>query len=246
MALPWLQIIDAVLGVANFTRGRAFRADVPPDRLALSPDSRRLELERMAMERERAERALNLELLRQAGDREIGRLRVVALVAVIAWVGTLLVSTWRYARRAGRRRRVLGDAARGAGLLVCRTGSHCRDPRPERGVTPERLVVWRRGCPRPVAHDRGPRDGGHRGHDGVIVGPAEAGHYERHYTRGNHITRRRPPAARSVRLQPDRVVSRTWETARQARASIPDRAPASRAACRQCPGRRRAPAEAAA
>ena len=122
MPVPWLQIIDAVLGVTNFARGRKLPAAndeqlqqqqleagarVPgalETRLAgvvvaalkevFDRDSRRLELEREQLdaERQRAERALKLELLRQAGDREIGRLRLLAGVAVAAWLGTLLFS----------------------------------------------------------------------------------------------------------------------------------------------------------
>ena len=59
---------------------------------AFDRDTRRLDLEReqMEAERRRAERAMRLELLRQAGDREIGRLRLVAGIAVAAWIGTLL------------------------------------------------------------------------------------------------------------------------------------------------------------
>jgi len=58
---------------------------------AFDRDTRRLDLERAQLdaERERAERALKLELLRQAGDREIGRLRLLAAVAVALWLGTL-------------------------------------------------------------------------------------------------------------------------------------------------------------
>ena len=54
-------------------------------------DSRRLELERAQVEaeRERAERALKLELLRQRADREIGRMRLLAAVGVVGWLGTL-------------------------------------------------------------------------------------------------------------------------------------------------------------
>ena len=54
-------------------------------------DNRRLELERAQIdeERERAERALRLELLRQRADREIGRLRLLAAVGVVGWLGTL-------------------------------------------------------------------------------------------------------------------------------------------------------------
>ncbi len=54
-------------------------------------DSRRLELERAQVEaeRERAERALKLELLRQRADREIGRMRLLSAVGVVGWLGTL-------------------------------------------------------------------------------------------------------------------------------------------------------------
>jgi len=51
---------------------------------AFDRDARRLDLEREALEaeRQRAERALKLELLRQAADRETSRLRLLAGVAV--------------------------------------------------------------------------------------------------------------------------------------------------------------------
>lgn len=119
MPVPWLQVIDAALGVANFARGRK----PPPSevgsqqvgvgghptgglearlagvvvaalREAFERDSRRLDLEReqLEAERQRAERALRLELQRQAGEREIGRLRLLAGVAGTAWIATLLLS----------------------------------------------------------------------------------------------------------------------------------------------------------
>jgi hypothetical protein len=124
MPVPWLQLIDAALGVANFARGRqAAHPAAPPDesmqsidagartpgglearmagvvvaalKEAFDRDSRRLELEReqLAAERQRAERALKLELQRQAGDREIGRMRLLAGVAGVAWVATLFLTT---------------------------------------------------------------------------------------------------------------------------------------------------------
>src|SRR5205823_6031256 len=70
---------------------------------AFDRDTRRLELEReqVEAERARADRALRLELLRQAGEREIGRLRLVAGVAVASWLGTLLFSTRLVAGGAG-------------------------------------------------------------------------------------------------------------------------------------------------
>lgn len=119
MPIPWLGLIDLALGLGNLARGSQKRsADPENEQLttsgrALGPldarlagvmvsalkevfdrDSRRLELEREQMEAERlrAERALRLEQLRQAGDREIGRLRLVAGVAVAAWLGTLFFS----------------------------------------------------------------------------------------------------------------------------------------------------------
>src|SRR6185436_6554176 len=108
MPVPWLRIIDTIFGVTDFARGRLPPAQSDgPDQLvpgsgalghlearlagvvvaalreAFDRDSRRLELEREQIEgeRQRAERALKLELLRQAGDREVGRLRLLAGVA---------------------------------------------------------------------------------------------------------------------------------------------------------------------
>jgi len=62
---------------------------------AFDRDHQRLELERERLdaERQRAERALRAELRRQAADREIGRLRLLAGLAVGSWLGTLLFST---------------------------------------------------------------------------------------------------------------------------------------------------------
>jgi hypothetical protein len=119
MPVPWLQVIDAALGIANFARGRKSPAPaegsqqievggqatgglearlagvvVAALREAFDRDSRRLDLEReqLEAERERAERALRLELQRQAGEREIGQLRLLAGVAATAWVATLVLS----------------------------------------------------------------------------------------------------------------------------------------------------------
>jgi hypothetical protein len=125
MPLPWLQILDAVIGVTDIVRSRKIRslADtqqpaagqqleagprgaagalearlagvvVAALKEAFDRDARRIEFEReqAAAERERAERVLRLELLRQAGDREIGRLRLVAGVAAASWIGTLFFS----------------------------------------------------------------------------------------------------------------------------------------------------------
>jgi hypothetical protein len=119
MPIPWLRILDLALGVTNVAQARR-RPSAEPDQEALATgsrtlghletrlagvmvaavreaferDSRRLELERDQMEAEhaRAERALRLELRRQAGEREVGRLRLLAAVAVASWLGTLFFS----------------------------------------------------------------------------------------------------------------------------------------------------------
>ena len=144
MALPWLRILDAVIGVTDLARSRRIRtmADeqqqqqqletsarggaggivearlagvvVAALKEAFDRDTRRLELEReqAAAERERADRALKLELRRQAGDREIGRLRLLAGVAVVAWLGTLFFSARLMGGAAGAR------AALGGGWML--------------------------------------------------------------------------------------------------------------------------------
>lgn len=118
MAMPWLRILDAAIGMTDLMRSRTRVASdsespqlsvgalggiearlagvvVAALREAFDRDTRRLELEReqIESERRRAERMLQLELMRQAGDREIGRLRLVAGVAVASWIGTLFFSS---------------------------------------------------------------------------------------------------------------------------------------------------------
>ena len=120
MPVPWLRILRAVIGISDFAltpaRGRIGGEEderlVPGTRAlgqletrlagvvvaalkeAFDRDSRRLELEREQLEAEhrRAERLLRLELLRQAGDREVGRLRLLAGLAAGSWLGTLFFS----------------------------------------------------------------------------------------------------------------------------------------------------------
>lgn len=66
---------------------------------AFERDHARLELERVQMDeqRRRAEEAMRLELRRQAVDREIGRLRLLAGTALVGW----LASVSLFAVRAG-------------------------------------------------------------------------------------------------------------------------------------------------
>ena len=118
MPVPWFQILNTVAGlteVARRIRRPASEADEPGSlataggttietrlagvvvaalKEAFDRDHQRLEIEReqIEAERERAERALRLELARQAADREIARLRLAAGVAVASWIGTLFFS----------------------------------------------------------------------------------------------------------------------------------------------------------
>jgi hypothetical protein len=84
-------------------------------------DTRRLDLEReqAEAERARAERALRLELLRQAADREIGRLRLMAGVALASWLGTMVLAP----RLAGGS--VAGRVALGSGWLFLLAALAC-------------------------------------------------------------------------------------------------------------------------
>jgi hypothetical protein len=102
MALPWVRIIDGLLGATDMVRWVRGKSDVPAPssggglehRLAgvvvsalketFDRDRARLELEqqRADEERLRAERAFRLELLRQAGDREISRQRLLGALAI--------------------------------------------------------------------------------------------------------------------------------------------------------------------
>lgn len=114
MAVPWLRLIDGVLGardVIRVVRNRALEAPAEPSasaleaplagvvvsalREAFNRDSERLDLERRRLddERARAADALRLEMLRQAGEREIGRLRLLAIVALASLLGSLFLVT---------------------------------------------------------------------------------------------------------------------------------------------------------
>jgi hypothetical protein len=117
MPIPWLRLIDAALGFGDIVRragGRNLEASrseaiasarggletrlagviVGALKEAFDRDHQRLELERQHLESERlrVERAMRLEQLRQAGEREIGRLRLVAGVALASWLGTLVAA----------------------------------------------------------------------------------------------------------------------------------------------------------
>ena len=118
MYVPWLRILRTVVGFTEIARlvggGRADRAakrvatageavGQPRTRLggaiaalqeAFNRDARWLDLERerIEAERERAALARRLELRRQAADREIRRLRLLAGVAAASWIAALFLA----------------------------------------------------------------------------------------------------------------------------------------------------------
>jgi hypothetical protein len=115
MALPWPQLIDGAIGVIDLLRSRRIRSLTaraqPPTAAGAAGltavvtstvrdeiERERLQLLRERDERERAERqraelAMMLELQRQAGEREISRLRLLAGIAAATWIATLALAT---------------------------------------------------------------------------------------------------------------------------------------------------------
>ncbi len=64
---------------------------------AFDRDHARLELDRAQVDqqRRRAEEALRLELRRQAADREVARLRLLAGTSMVGWIASVLLLGWR-------------------------------------------------------------------------------------------------------------------------------------------------------
>jgi hypothetical protein len=77
---------------------------------AFDRDSARLEMERSQLdaERRRAEEALRAELRRQAADRMLGQLRLVAVMAVLTWALSAALGVWMPGMRASVPRILLG------------------------------------------------------------------------------------------------------------------------------------------
>jgi hypothetical protein len=138
MAFPWMRLLDAAFGMSDIARRMAGAREAPPAppatatgtggplearlagvvvaalKEAFDRDTRRLDLERehIEAERARAEQALRLDLRRQAGERELGRLRLVAAIAIVSWLATLFFS--RDLLQGG----VAARAALGAGWIL--------------------------------------------------------------------------------------------------------------------------------
>lgn len=80
-------------GLAGHLEARLTNVVVAALKEAFDRDHARLELERAQMEeqRRRAEEAMRLELRRQAADREVGRLRLLAGTALVGWIASVLI-----------------------------------------------------------------------------------------------------------------------------------------------------------
>jgi hypothetical protein len=117
MPIPWLRLLDIALGVTNLAQSRAARVDEESEAAVGAPahhdsglasvvasglrevferDARRMQMlhEKVEADRQRAERALRVELLSRAADREASRLRLLAGCALLSWIGTIVVGVW--------------------------------------------------------------------------------------------------------------------------------------------------------
>ena len=116
----WMQVLDAVSGLVQMS-GR-FRRNAPGDltvppaaggplgqletrlagvvvaalKEAFDRDRARMDLERAQMdaERQRAEEALRAELRRQAAERALGQLRLIAVMAIGIWMLSAALAVW--------------------------------------------------------------------------------------------------------------------------------------------------------
>ena len=97
-------------GLAGQLEARLTNVVVAALKEAFDRDHARLELERAQIEdqKRRAEEAMRLELRRQAADRELGRLRLLAGVALVGWIASVLVLGIRLAEASTVARVVLG------------------------------------------------------------------------------------------------------------------------------------------
>ena len=106
---------SAAEGLAGRVETRLTSVLVAALKEAFDRDHARLEFERAQLEEERrrAEEALRAELRRQAADRELLRLRMLAGTALIGWIASLAA----FAARAGAASPA-GRSATGAGWLL--------------------------------------------------------------------------------------------------------------------------------
>ncbi len=129
----WMRVLDTLSGLAQLT-GRVRRPAEPDGgplatgnpigqletrlagvvvaalKEAFDRDRARMDLERAQMdsERQRAEDALRAELRRQAAERVLGQLRLVAVMAIGTWMLSAALGVWLPGMRAGAPRLMMG------------------------------------------------------------------------------------------------------------------------------------------
>ena len=151
----WMRVLDTVSGLARMggkLRSLSVDSGIAPGpggtgtletrlagvvvaalKEAFDRDRARMDLERSQLEseRRRAEEALAAELRRQAAERALGQLRLLAIMAVGTWMLSAALAVWLPGMRAGLPRALLGTGwALAFGALGCTfAGSH-------------RIAVW--------------------------------------------------------------------------------------------------------
>src|SRR5688572_24531517 len=113
---------SATHGLTGQIEARLTNVVVAALKEAFDRDHARLELERAQLDeqRRRGEETLRLELRRQAADRELGRLRLLAGVALVGWIGSVLLLVARLADASTASRAVV---AAGWVLLLAALGA---------------------------------------------------------------------------------------------------------------------------
>lgn len=122
----WMRVVDTVGTLAGRLRGGVPATQQPgaPGALetrlagvvvaalkeAFDRDRARMDLERAQVEseRRRAEEALAAELRRQAAERALGQLRLLAIIAIGTWMLSAALAVWLPGMRAGLPRTLLG------------------------------------------------------------------------------------------------------------------------------------------
>ena len=140
----WMRVIETVNGLARMggrlrsmtldpgtaaTQGTAGALEtrlagvvVAALKEAFDRDRARMDLERAQIdsERQRAEEALTAELRRQAAERALGQLRLLAIMAIGTWMLSAALAVWLPGMRAGLPRGLLGTGwAFAFGALGC-------------------------------------------------------------------------------------------------------------------------------
>ena len=143
----------AAQGLANQIENRLTNVVVAALKEAFDRDHARLELERqqLAEQQRRAEAALRLELRRQAADRELARLRLIAGAALLGWLASVVLLVIRLAAAtvASRSLLVAGWVLLLAGAGAAfeaqrRVGSHVSDSgeSPSAGSRTATAALW--------------------------------------------------------------------------------------------------------